>query len=99
MDARIRRLNQPGNIAIAQLSRNLGKVVVVVISALALLYLARDSGRDKEKTQDAIAAVRRWRDARDLPFPNFRVQSHHYTGDSLTRSREWPNVSPVRTWC
>jgi MscS family membrane protein len=41
MEARLRRLHQPGNIAIAQLSRNLGKVVVVLIGALALLYLAR----------------------------------------------------------
>jgi len=40
METRLRRLNQPGNIAIAQLSRNLGKVVVVLVGGLALLYLA-----------------------------------------------------------
>jgi MscS family membrane protein len=37
-------------------------------------YLARDSGLDKDKTQEAIAAVNRWRDKRDLPFPNFRPE-------------------------
>ncbi len=34
-------------------------------------YLARDSGLDEAKTQGAIAAVRRWREERELPFPNF----------------------------
>lgn len=33
-------------------------------------YLARDSGLDKDKTQEAIAAVRRWREERELPLPN-----------------------------
>ena len=34
-------------------------------------YLARDSGLDEAKTQGAIAAVKRWREERELPFPNF----------------------------
>jgi MscS family membrane protein len=34
-------------------------------------YLSRDSGLDESKTQGAIAAVKRWREARELPFPNF----------------------------
>lgn len=35
-------------------------------------YLARDSGLDEKKTEDAVAAVGRWRDKQELPFPNFR---------------------------
>jgi MscS family membrane protein len=35
-------------------------------------YLARDSGLDEAKREAAIATVRRWREARDLPFPDFR---------------------------
>lgn len=35
-------------------------------------YLARDSGLDAQKTQDAIGAVRRWREQSELPFPDFR---------------------------
>jgi MscS family membrane protein len=34
-------------------------------------YLARDSGLDKDKTQEALGAVRRWREQDELPFPNF----------------------------
>lgn len=34
-------------------------------------YLARDSGLDKDKTQEAIGAVKRWREQDELPFPNF----------------------------
>jgi MscS family membrane protein len=34
-------------------------------------YLARDSGLDEAKTQHAVATVERWRDDRELPFPNF----------------------------
>jgi MscS family membrane protein len=36
-------------------------------------YLARDSGLDGKKTEDAVAAVGRWRDEQELPFPNFRA--------------------------
>ena len=35
-------------------------------------YFARDTGLDKDKTQQATATVQQWRDARELPFPNFR---------------------------
>jgi MscS family membrane protein len=35
-------------------------------------YLARDSGLDEKKTEDAVAAVGRWRDKQELPFPDFR---------------------------
>lgn len=34
-------------------------------------YVARDSGLDAEKSQAAIARVQRWRQDRELPFPNF----------------------------
>jgi MscS family membrane protein len=34
-------------------------------------YIARDTGLDGEKTQEAIARVGRWREERELPFPNF----------------------------
>jgi MscS family membrane protein len=34
-------------------------------------YLARDSGLDAAKTQNAIATVERWHEERELPFPNF----------------------------
>ena len=34
-------------------------------------YLARDPGLDRNKTNEAIARVRRWREERELPFPNF----------------------------
>lgn len=36
------------------------------------MYLARDRGLDREKTQEAVATVTRWRDGHQLPFPNFR---------------------------
>lgn len=34
-------------------------------------YLARDSGLDKDKTDEAVATVGRWREKRELPFPDF----------------------------
>jgi MscS family membrane protein len=34
-------------------------------------YLTRDRGRDETKRQAATATVRRWREAQELPFPNF----------------------------
>jgi MscS family membrane protein len=34
-------------------------------------YLARDSGLDHTRTEKAIEAVQRWRQERELPFPNF----------------------------
>ncbi len=34
-------------------------------------YFARDRGLDETKRQEAIATVRRWREAQELPFPNF----------------------------
>ncbi|MGH7388087.1 MAG: mechanosensitive ion channel family protein [Candidatus Rokuibacteriota bacterium] len=37
-------------------------------------YLARDGGLDKERAQAAIATVKRWREAGDLPFPNWRPE-------------------------
>jgi MscS family membrane protein len=37
-------------------------------------YLARDVGLDRQKAQAATATVKRWRDAGDLPFPNFRPE-------------------------
>lgn len=37
-------------------------------------YLARDSGLDEQKTGEAMAAVKRWREERSLPFPNFRPE-------------------------
>lgn len=37
-------------------------------------YLARDRGPDETKRQQALATVRRWREAQELPFPNFRPE-------------------------
>ena len=37
-------------------------------------YLTRDSGLDGKKTQEAIEAVGRWREERQLPFPNFHPE-------------------------
>lgn len=37
-------------------------------------YLARDAGLGEAKRQAAVAAVRRWREGRDLPFPDFRPE-------------------------
>lgn len=37
-------------------------------------YLARDHGLDETKRQVAIATVKRWREAQELPFPNFRPE-------------------------
>jgi MscS family membrane protein len=34
-------------------------------------YFARDRGLDETKRQQALATVRRWREAQELPFPNF----------------------------
>jgi MscS family membrane protein len=34
-------------------------------------YIARDPGLNSEKTEEAIAQVRRWREEHELPFPNF----------------------------
>ena len=34
-------------------------------------YLARDAGLNKDKTEEAIAQVGRWREQQELPFPNF----------------------------
>jgi MscS family membrane protein len=34
-------------------------------------YLTRDSGLDAAKTQKAIATVERWREEKELPFPDF----------------------------
>jgi len=35
-------------------------------------YLTRDTGLDEKKTEDAVAAVGRWREKQELPFPYFR---------------------------
>jgi MscS family membrane protein len=35
------------------------------------LYLARDSGLDREKTAAAVRQVQEWRDQHELPFPDF----------------------------
>jgi MscS family membrane protein len=37
----------------------------------SVTYLSRDSGLDEARTQQAIAAVKRWREEKELPFPNF----------------------------
>ncbi len=43
-------------------------------SPSSITYLARDGGLDKEKAQAAVATVKRWREASDLPFPNDRPE-------------------------
>ena len=35
------------------------------------LYLGKDSGVDKQRTEDATQQVERWRDEKQLPFPDF----------------------------
>jgi MscS family membrane protein len=35
------------------------------------LYLSRDSGLNKEKTEAAEQQVQQWREQNDLPFPDF----------------------------
>jgi MscS family membrane protein len=35
------------------------------------LYLGRDSGLEKEKTDAAVKKVAQWRDSKQLPFPDF----------------------------
>jgi MscS family membrane protein len=35
------------------------------------LYLSRDPGLDKERSQAAERQVQQWRDERQLPFPDF----------------------------
>jgi len=35
------------------------------------LYLGRDSGLAKDKTDAAVQKVAEWRDGKQLPFPNF----------------------------
>jgi MscS family membrane protein len=35
------------------------------------LYLSRDPGLDKERTQAAEQQVQKWKDERQLPFPDF----------------------------
>lgn len=37
-------------------------------------YLARDGGLNRDKAQAAMATVKRWREAGDLPFPNCRPE-------------------------
>jgi MscS family membrane protein len=39
------------------------------------LYLGRDGGRDREKSAEAEAAVKRWREACSLPFPDFSADA------------------------
>jgi len=38
----------------------------------SVTLLAQDGGLDREKAQAAIEAVKSWREAGDLPFPNYR---------------------------
>lgn len=37
----------------------------------SVTYLSRDAGLDEARTQQAVAAVKRWREEQELPFPNF----------------------------
>jgi MscS family membrane protein len=57
-------------------------------------YLARDHGLDREKAQAAMATVKRWRETRDLPFPNCRPEQIATIDNSL----EYPPAdSALRT--
>jgi MscS family membrane protein len=42
-----------------------------VANATQTMYIARDGGLDAEKSREAVARVRNWRDQGELPFPNF----------------------------
>jgi MscS family membrane protein len=46
-------------------------------------YLARDHGLDREKAQAVMASVKRWREARELPFPNWRPEQIAKIDNSL----------------
>jgi len=35
------------------------------------LYLGRDSGLDREKTEAAVQKSQQWRDEKQMPFPDF----------------------------
>lgn len=57
------------------------------------LYVARDKGRDPEKTAGAEKSVEAWRRHRDLPFPNFSEVAR----GKMVNSIEYPPVgSPDR---
>ena len=42
-----------------------------VANSAQTMYVARDGGLDAEKSREAVARVRNWRDHGELPFPNF----------------------------
>ena len=46
-------------------------------------YVAKDTGLNVEKSQAAIARVERWRQERELPFPNFAPERIAEMKDSL----------------
>jgi MscS family membrane protein len=46
----------------------------VIAFPTSTMRLTRESGGDAAKVQAAIATVKRWREAGDLPFPNDRPE-------------------------
>jgi len=47
------------------------------------LYLGRDSGLDKEKTEEAHRQVQQWRESGNLPFPDFAAKDVSEISNSL----------------
>jgi MscS family membrane protein len=60
-------------------------------------YLARDSGLDEAKTQRAVATVKRWREERELPFPNFHPAQIAEFNDRLEYPRPDSAVRECRS--
>lgn len=48
------------------------------------LYVGKDAGINQEKTEDAIKQVERWRDEKQLPFPDFAQTEISEIRDTIT---------------
>jgi MscS family membrane protein len=48
------------------------------------LYVGRDTGLNKERTEDALKQVERWRDEKQLPFPDFAQTEISEIRDTIT---------------
>jgi MscS family membrane protein len=48
------------------------------------LYVGRDTGLNKERTEEALKQVERWRDEKQLPFPDFAQTEISEIRDTIT---------------
>ncbi len=55
------------------------------------VYLSKDTGLDEDKSKASVDQVRRWRNNRQLPFPNFSTQARERIENTL---RYPPRGSP-----